>query len=265
MPTTFPLASMQQARLERFAATRAVDVHCHVLPDVDDGPRDLTEALAVCRALVHDGITDVIATPHQLGRWDGTNHASAIRAAVTEMQSRLDVAKIPLTLHPGGEVRLDERIPQLLGAGKILTLADMGMYLLLELPQGLSIEPSLLIPYLTRTGVRIVLAHAERYNSLTSGGDPVRSAQPWIAQGVAFQVNATSLVGNSGEQAEMAAWQWLEAGLVSIVATDAHSNNSRRPYMTAAIDQIASRLGDDVARRVCIENPLRVVEGRELV
>src|SRR5205823_5312387 len=113
---------------------QCVDVHCHILAGVDDGPVGLDETLALCRALVRDGITNVIATPHQLGRFDGRNLPAEIRAAVAELQATLDSRRIPLRVAPGGEVRVDERIPELLRQDRILTLADNGKYLLLELP-----------------------------------------------------------------------------------------------------------------------------------
>ena len=254
------MAAAQESRLQKFSCTRTVDIHCHILPGVDDGPKNLSDALSLARAMISDGFTDVIATPHQLGRWDGSNPPIAIRAAVVDLQSHLDKARLPLTIHVGAEVRLDERIPQFIGAGKILTLADQGIYLLLELPLGMSVDPAVLVPYLTRAGARIVLAHAERYDSLVA--DP-RVVQAWIQQGAALQVNAPSLCGD--DPAAAAAWEWLKLGWVAIVATDAHSTNTRRPRMSEAMDLIVGRLGDEVARRVCIENPARVLDGRELL
>lgn len=259
---TSNFSAAQVQRLKRFNCTRCVDMHCHILPGVDDGPPDLAASLALARMLVHDGITDVIATPHQLGRWDGTNSAAAIRQAASELQARINDEAIPLAVHPGGEVRLDERLPALLGSDIVLTLADARKHLLVELPPSLSLEPKMLVPFLQRAGMGIILAHAERYDQLAS--DP-QSAEAWISQGVALQVNAMSLSGGSGEYAENAAWRWLERSWVSLLATDAHSTNSRRPMLSAAIDGIVERIGADAAHRVCIDNPLRVLEGRELV
>ncbi len=256
-----PLVPAQQARLKRFGCSRCVDLHCHVLPGVDDGPQNAGEAVALCRMLVLDGMTDVVATPHQLGRWDGANLPNQIRAAVSELQSLLDAASIPLIIHAGGEVRLDERIPRLLSLDQVLTLADKKQYLLLELAPSMNVDPAFLASYLAKTGLKIVLAHSERYDALAA--DP-QAAQVWAAQGVVLQVNAASLLGDSGQRAEAAAWQWLAQGWVSLIASDAHSVNSRRPRMSEAIEQIEARLGKDVAKRVCVENPERVLEGREL-
>src|SRR5262245_44755354 len=104
------LSAIQRARLTKYSAEQSVDVHCHVLPGVDDGPATIDDSLAVCRALVRDGITTVIVTPHQLGRFEGRNLASDIRKRVGELQAILDLRRIPLRLVAGGEVRIDHRI-----------------------------------------------------------------------------------------------------------------------------------------------------------
>src|SRR5262245_50854510 len=94
----------QQNRLDEFDAPRCVDIHCHCLYDFDDGPGTLEDSIALCRALTLDGITTVIATPHQLGRYDRLNSASMIRRAVSQLASELAERDIPLEIYPGGDV-----------------------------------------------------------------------------------------------------------------------------------------------------------------
>lgn len=260
MLRSVPLTPPQESRLQQFSCLRTVDMHCHVLPKVDDGPKNLSDAIALCRALIADGFTDIIATPHQLGRWDGSNPPIAIRASVADLQIQIDKARLPLTIHAGAEVRLDERIPQFLGAGKILTLGDNGVHLLVELPLGMTVNPDVLVPFITKAGTKMVLAHAERYDSLTS--DP-RMTERWVKHGVALQVNATSLCEET--PASRIAWGWMERGWIALVASDAHSTNSRRPRMSEAMERIINRAGSEAARRICIENPVRALEGRELL
>jgi protein-tyrosine phosphatase len=235
---------------------RRVDIHCHCLPGIDDGPATLPEAIGLCRLLVTDGATDVIATPHQLGRYDGFNAAPQVRDAVAQLQSALNEKDIPLTIHPGGEVRVDERIPRLLRDDGLLTLGDLGEFLLIELSTAAYIKPEGLLAHLSQTGLQIILAHPERYVALQRDHD---AAHPWIACGAALQLNADSLLGGAGAAARDAAWDWLERGWVSLVASDAHNVAIRRPRMSEAIESITRRLGDETARRVCVENPLRVL------
>src|SRR5438105_8801611 len=102
------LHAIQRSRLARFGVSQCVDIHCHILPGIDDGPKDLDETLTLARSLMRDGITTVIATPHQLGRYDGQNIATDIRARVAELQTILDEKRIPLRIIAGAEVRVDE-------------------------------------------------------------------------------------------------------------------------------------------------------------
>ncbi|HTL29291.1 MAG TPA: CpsB/CapC family capsule biosynthesis tyrosine phosphatase [Tepidisphaeraceae bacterium] len=255
------LAFPQRLRLERFKCAQSVDLHCHCLPGVDDGPGDLEEALALCRALVRDGFTKVVATPHQLGRWDGENFPEDVRKGVTELQGHLDAHKIPLKVLPGGEVRVDERIPKLLQADRISTLGDSKKYLLLELPSTLAMDPDLLMQHLFSTGLRIVLAHCERYEFLFRN---IASVEEWIEKGTILQVNAGSLVGAFGAGSQNAAWEWIRRGWISVVATDAHSLGTRRPRMTEAIDLIAQQCGEEAAGRMCVINPSKLIEGEPL-
>src|SRR5687768_4478553 len=101
------LSALQLARLRKYNVARSVDMHCHCLAGLDDGPPTGADSLALCRLLVRDGFTDVIATPHQLGRYDGFNWASEVRGGVAHLQKALDRDRIPLRVHPGAEVRID--------------------------------------------------------------------------------------------------------------------------------------------------------------
>src|SRR3954469_23259507 len=114
------LAPGQRQRLTDFEATHCVDIHCHCLPCLDDGPDSLVESLSLCRALVADGITTVVATPHQLGRYDLRTSGTEIARAVAALRRSLMVEGIPLRVLPGADVRLDERILRLVADGHVL-------------------------------------------------------------------------------------------------------------------------------------------------
>ena len=255
------LSETERTSAKRSGQPQYVDIHCHCLAAVDDGPATMDEALALCRGLAGDGVTVVVATPHQLGRFSDCNEAPQIREAVSVLNEELRCSGIPLTVMPGGDVRVDERICQLLEADKILTLADGGRHILLELPHEVFIDIELLIGELASMGVQAVVSHPERHCVLAR--DP-RVLLKWLARGAHLQVTAGSLLGEFGSTACKAAWHFLDAGWVSFVATDAHDLHGRRPCMKTAFNRISSELGDAVARKVCIENPLRVLEGRDI-
>ena len=238
------------------------DIHCHCLPGLDDGPADMTEALALCRALVHDGVKEVVATPHQLGRFDGQCNAQIVRRAVEQLNQTLRENGVNLTVLPGADVRLDERIPQLLQSDHILTIADKGRYLLLELPHEVFIDPHVLLKQLDKAAVTAVITHPERHGYLASHPAYVNR---WSEYRACLQITAASLVGGFGQQSQEAAWTFLQEGLPVVVATDAHDVGSRAPCMTAAYGCLSQRLGRSDARTLCVENPRRLLTGQELI
>ncbi len=252
----------QAQRLEHLASTLAVDVHCHLLPAVDDGPATVEEALALCHALTLDGITHAIATPHQLGRYEGHNTSIQIRREVEKLNQLLQEHAIPLVVAAGAEVRLDERMPQMIQADEVLLLPDGGDHLLLELPRGAFIDPFPLIRALYFRGITVILAHPERCGGMAPRGETV---QRWIEEGAAIQVNAGSLCGLYGQEAEAIAWQWIEAGWVALVASDAHSADHRPPCLTQALALVEQRFGQAVAHRLFAGNPQRLWQRQQLV
>jgi protein-tyrosine phosphatase len=238
----------------RHSGELAVDIHCHCLPGVDDGPATRVESLELCRALVQDGIGTVIASPHQLGRYDGRNSGKSIRDAVDALGTALAERNIPLRLLPGAEVRIDERIPRLIRSGEVLTLADQS-FLLLELIPENYIDPLPLIRWLAKEEIKVVIAHPERYRAATRNPDIVRM---WVEHGAVLQVNAGSLLGEFGKDAELCAWALMSRPLPLVVATDAHDMKTRPPRLSRAAEQVRRRLGPEVAARACLDNPRKL-------
>lgn len=255
--TDYPqLHPSQAARLRRYGIEHAVDIHCHCLPGLDDGPGSMDQAVALCGALVADGITAVVATPHQLGRYEGASDGQTVRDTVLQLRDQLTQMGIPLDIAAGAVVRLDERLPQLLASDQILALPDGGDHLLLELPRSIYIEPAPLIRAMFVRGMSVIISEPER------NGHAIRHPERvlrWIHEGAQVQINAGSLCGEYGQAAEQAAWYWLSNGVASLVATGAHGRDYRPPRMSQALSLIEQRLGPDAARMICLENPLRVV------
>lgn len=235
-----------------------VDIHCHCLPGLDDGPATMQEAVALCRLLVEDGVETVVATPHQLGRFDGRNHAERILDSTAELNEQLQKAALRLKVLPGADVRLDERIIHLLEDGRILTLAGGGRYILLEMPHGIFIEIGPLLKQLASVDVTAVISHPERHIALAN--DP-QLVLKLLELGAVLQITAASLLGRFGPQPEKAGWRFLACGWASVVATDAHDLRQRPPQMNSAFEKITAKLGEDTARLLCMENPSMIVKG----
>jgi len=244
-----------------FCQQQYIDIHCHCLPDIDDGPATDAEALALCRELVYDGVANVIATPHQLGRFNDCNEAAEVREKVSALNEELENRSISIAVAPGGDVRVDERICQLLEADKILTLGDGGKYILLELPHEVFIDIEPLLVDLASLDIHAIISHPERHPVLAKAP---RAMLKWLEQPAYMQVTSASLLGEFGAPAQQAAWHFLDSGWASFVATDSHNSDGRRPRMRAAFERISIRLGEAMARLVCIENPLRVLKGQSI-
>jgi len=242
-----------------FSRPGYIDIHCHCLPDIDDGPATTAETLALCRAMVRDGISNAIATPHQLGCFD--NEPERIREQVHILNETLKQESIPLVLLPGADVRIDERICRLIREDKILTLADGGKYLLLELVDNVFIDIEPLLVELMSFGIQTIISHPERYSVLIKQPEVLFE---WLSYSAHLQVTAGSLLGEFGPVSQRAAWNFIESGWVSIIATDAHNLRKRAPCMRTAYEAIKKQLGQELARRLCIENPLRVIKGEDI-
>jgi protein-tyrosine phosphatase len=238
-----------------------VDIHCHCLPGLDDGPATMSEALGLCRNLVADGIMTAVATPHQLGRYDGCNGNAEIRAAVSQLNRAIADTGLPLRVWPGADVRIDERIPDLLARDEVMTVADRGRHLLVELPAAARINPLGLARDLRPIGITPIITHPERCEHLCRGPQGVFE---WLEEGICLQLTAGSIVGGFGPLAEAACWYWLRSGAVSLIATDAHGGKGRRPLMSRAFAAISRRLNPTVAHAVCIDGPQRVFRGQQI-
>jgi protein-tyrosine phosphatase len=232
------------------------------LPDLDDGPTTMAEAVALCAALAGDHIGTVVATPHQLGRFGSATSADVVRGAVAVLRQQLRNKGVDLEVLVGGEVRLDERIPDLIQQGDILTLGELGRHLLLELPDDVFIDIGPLCAELRAMGIEAVIAHPERNGALL--GQRLL-LQRWVQEGMSLQVTAGSLFGDFGPRVRQRAWDLLIEGAVATVATDAHDAGRNRPRMTEAFEAIREYIGGDLAHLVCVENPSRVVRGKALL
>jgi protein-tyrosine phosphatase len=237
-----------------------VDVHCHLLPGVDDGASDLAVALAMAEMAVADGIRTVVATPHQSGAY-AHNRGPLIRQCVADFQRELDAAGLPLAVMPGGDVRIEGDLIAQLAAGDVLTLADRGRHVLLELPHELYFPLAGLLEALRRRGVVGVLSHPERNAGLMAQPHLVAEL---VDQGCLMQVTAGSLTGAFGPRCQALAEWLLAEGLVHMLATDAHGVRSRRPLLRRAFDRIVEVAGAETAADLCCRHPARVAAGDDV-
>lgn len=234
-----------------------IDLHCHLLPGLDDGPRTVEQALRLCRMAVEDGITHAIVTPHiHPGRWENTRQD--ILEALRLLKRALAEEGIPLRLGCAAEVRLTDQIMRQVTSGDIPFYGESGGYriMLLEFPHGAIVPGSdKLVHWLMARGIRPLIAHPERNKQVMR--DPGR-LKPLIDAGCWLQVTAGSVVGGFGQRARKIARALLSEDVVTVVASDAHNHRSRPPQLSPAFTSIASEYGQERALRLMRDTPCAI-------
>jgi len=234
-----------------------IDIHCHILPGLDDGAESMETACAMAEMAIADGITHVIGTPHA-----SQNHPflpDLIKQRRNELQAQFEGR---LVLATGCDFHLSfDNLQAIRQDAKRFTLNQKN-YLLVEFAD-FSIPPSLdhALHELQLAGLQPIITHPER-NPLIRV-QPDRLAQ-WLRQGCYVQVTAQSLLGRFGRSAQEMAAKWMEAGAVHFLASDAHNTSSRPLLLKEAFEYTAKNYGKEVATALLVENPLAAFEGRPL-
>jgi len=234
-----------------------VDIHCHLLPQLDDGPSTLHEAVAMAQMAVADGIGTIVATPHQLGNY-ARNSAATIRAAIVQFQQVLDERRVSLRVLPGADVRIEPDLVRKIRSGEVLTLGDRRRHVLLELPHDVYVPLDRLLDELNSAGLIGVLSHPERNRGILKQPDVMR---PLVERGCLMQVTAASLVGAFGTSSQRFSEFLVEQGLVHFVSTDAHGTKVRPPMLNTAFERVTELAGRETALDLCCRHPSAVASG----
>jgi protein-tyrosine phosphatase len=236
-------------------ASAVIDLHCHVLPGVDDGVRTLEEAVELARSAAAEGVTAIVATPHV--RDDYPTTAETMEAKVAEVNDALRSAGVDVEILRGGEIALDA-LPGLADGVSRFGLGGNSKLLLLEFPYyGWPMSISEVVFRFRANGVVPLIAHPERN---TDARDSPERLRELIAAGAYFQITAASLDGRLGRTTQAAALRFVEHGFAHVIATDAHHPGVRATGMTAA----RAAIGDEGLGRWLTEDvPRALLAGEE--
>ncbi len=234
-----------------------IDIHCHILPQVDDGPKSWDMSLEMCRMAAADGIEHIVATPHANERF---------RYNRQHLASQLEYLRVLVGNGPRLSLGCDfhlsyDNLRSVLATPELYTIDD-GRYLLVEFSD-YSI-PEHINTHFTRMaylGLVPVITHPER--------NPILRARPqrvlqWVDLGCPVQVTASALTGAWGQKVLRAAEWLLEKDAVHVLASDAHDTKHRVPVLSAARDKVAKLRGPDVAQALVQDNPRAILEGKPL-
>jgi protein-tyrosine phosphatase len=237
-----------------------IDLHCHLLPGVDDGARTLEDAIELVRLARASGITGAVVTPHVHPEvWD--NSSASLRRVFIRLVEALAASGIDFPLALGAEIRLHPDTMASLEARRLPLLGRLdGVDIaLIEFPDGM-IPPGALhaCRAMIGWGIRPMLAHPERNKAVMR--DPA-CIRPFVDAGCLLQLTAASITGHFGTAAKSASLTLLAQGLVSVVATDAHNRVARPPRLHEARDALARLYGHAVADRLTLEVPGLIASG----
>lgn len=236
-----------------------VDIHCHILPKLDDGSPNLEESLKLADAAVEDGITHILATPHHLDR-KYINHGKAVVEETEKFQKELDKRGIPLTIFPGQEVHAN---------GNLINVYDdlLGVdvnkkYMLLEFPHDdIPLYSKQLIFELRKKGTVPVIVHPERNSKIQND---LNILYEFIERGALAQLTATSYIGGFGKDVQEISRKLLKNKLIQFVASDAHVLRGRNFLLSEALNAIKADFG--IAQAELLEkNAEKAVNGLDIV
>lgn len=240
-----------------------VDIHCHILPGVDDGADSLDAACRMAAIAAHCGVDTIVATPHCNTRNENKNYRlSALDEKFRALQNSFDYYHIPIRVLPGAEVLARGNMEQLLAERRFYTIAG-SRYLLTEFyfdepPEYMDDQLSRIASF----GYTPVVAHPERYLAVNKDPEIVRR---WFKRGYIIQVNKGSLLGMLTEEAYDTAYYLLSQHLVDLVASDAHDYEMRTPNLSELCIRLEEVISEDYIRLLVETNPRRLIENRSVL
>lgn len=235
------------------------DMHCHVLPAVDDGSKDLDMSMNMLRTAYENNIRTIIVTPHNKV-YQKSVSPQGIYTRIAQLQKEISKAHLEIQLYPGNELYFDSTLVERLENQSVLSMASTE-YVLVEFnPMDEYSYISESLRKLSYEGWHPILAHCERYECLYRKRDRVSSL---CQEGILLQVNASSVMEGLFSRTGRFVRRLLAEHKVSFIGTDAHRDHGeRQPFMTECAAYIIKRYGEDYARKVLYENATELIRER---
>ncbi len=233
-----------------------VDIHSHILPQVDDGASSVEMALEMLKAEAGDGVSDVFLTPHFYAPHE---HSSAL---LKRFENFCEIAKKEcpnITLHLGEEVFYSADIPELLEKKEIVTMGN-SPYMLVEFSPHADFDFVFrAVSSLMQNGIQPIVAHIERINDIR-----VTHAEELVRAGAYLQLNTGSIYGRCALRLKRKSFKFLDEELIHFIGSDAHNLGERGPDMGCAYEYVAQKISKEYADEIFIENPHALIRGEYL-
>ncbi|TKB09909.1 tyrosine-protein phosphatase [Desulforhopalus sp. IMCC35007] len=228
-----------------------IDIHTHILPALDDGPKSLQESIALARCYERVGVRRVIATPHFIPGTAWAPSKEKIIRSVEALQKNLNDEGVLLTIEPGMEIAYHTKMADRIYAGELLSLGSSGYYLVE--PDFHGEQDSLLatVTLLLQKGIKIIIAHPERTMGFQ---EQPQLLERLVSEGALLQINAGSLLGEFGPKSKAMAIFLVEKQLCHFFASDAHNYDKRAPITTAEWYTLGCLSANSNLCRTCLQN-----------
>jgi len=239
-----------------------IDLHCHILPGLDDGAETLASAVAMARLAVEDGIDTIVATPHLFKGGAAFPDGDPFAEKRRDLEMALQTERIPVSLKLGAEVHIAHTLMSELGKNRKRLVVNDSAYMFVEFPSD-HIYPSVrgLFFELMSAGITPIIAHPERNAVFAQKPELLYEL---VRMGALAQVNRGSLVGVYGKTAADAAVHFLGCNLINFIASDGHDTGSLAPILSDAVERAESLVGREGAIALVSSNPQAVLEDREV-
>ena len=237
-----------------------VDIHCHILPGVDDGSQTPEETKAMLQKAWDEGIQIMVATPHY-HKQRGKNDIELIKKQLLLTRKLAKEVNPKMQICLGMEIYYGEDVPELLKEGRVVSIRK-SRYILVEFSPGDEFQYTLnAVRKLQMSGHTVIIAHIERYNCLRKD---ISNVEYLREMGAYLQVNTGSITGSYGRSVKKFLREVLKAHLVQLVGTDAHGSERRTPKMQEAYKEVVKRCGEEYADQIFGQNAKKVLRNEEI-
>ena len=218
-----------------------IDIHCHIVPNIDDGAKSLNDALEMAKIAYDEGIRKIVNTSHYHPNFE-YKKGKELFESVKEFNNILKLNNLDIEVLIGNELYYSEDIIEFPPIRFPKNIVDI-------------------IYEIKIRGYVPILAHVERYKEVQEN---VNIIYDCIKEGALIQVNSSSIIGKNGKEAERVNEILLNNNMIHFIATDAHSSTRRRPIIRETYDYIVRKYGEQKAEILFIQNPYKVIEDKEI-
>lgn len=235
-----------------------IDVHTHIIPNIDDGSKNVEETFKLINEAKEAGFTDIILTPHYITNYYETP-GTEVNFWTESLQKIVNEKNLGLKLHSGMEIYISDEISELVKNGTIITLAG-SKYILIEFPMNTKMKSVDEILFIMRNmGYKVIIAHPERYKYIQ---DNVEYAMQLVEEGCMLQSNYGSIVDIYGKEAQKTLKKLLKMNLVSFLGTDTHKEGTIYQIMPKILKKLRKIIPEEKLYELTTENPRKILENK---